>query len=67
VRLVDHAQRLDGTGAPVLGVRLIDVEAVDVETGDVDIGAPVVIQWARTRPRPPPVRMPIELSPAATK
>ena len=30
-------------------------------------GLPLVIQCARTRPIPPPVRMPIELSPAATK
>ncbi len=30
-------------------------------------GRPVVIQCAISRPMPPPVRMPIEFSPAATK
>ena len=30
-------------------------------------GRPVMTQCATTRPSPPPVRMPIELSPAATK
>ena len=30
-------------------------------------GRPLMIQCAITRPSPPPVRIPIELSPAATK
>ncbi len=30
-------------------------------------GEPVVIQCAIARPHPPPVRIPIEFSPAATK
>jgi hypothetical protein len=67
VALVDHAERLDGARAAVLGVGLVGVQAVDVEAGDVDVGAAVTIQCAITRPRPPPVRMPIELRPAATK
>ena len=36
--LVDHAERLDRTLAPVLRVRLRRVQPIDVETGYIDIG-----------------------------
>ena len=41
VALVDHAERLDGARAAVLGVGLVAVQAVDVDAGDVDVGAAV--------------------------
>ena len=41
VALVDHAERLDGARAAVLGVRLVAVQAVDVAAGDVDVGSAV--------------------------
>ena len=41
VALVDHAERLDGARAAVLGVRLVGVQPVDVHAGDVDVGAAV--------------------------
>ena len=65
--LIDHAERLDGARAAVLGVRLVRVQAIDVDVADVDVGTAVLIQCAITRPRPPPVMMPIELRPGARR
>ncbi len=37
VAAVDHAERLDGARAPVLGVGLVAVQPVDVDAGDVGL------------------------------
>ena len=41
VRLVDHAERLDGALGPVPRVELVVLHAIDVEAGDVDVGPAV--------------------------
>ena len=41
VRRVDHAERLDSAGRPVLRIGLVGVQPVDVHPGDVDVRAAV--------------------------
>ena len=62
-----HVVRMSAFGAahtaPTINSRLHALSDAEL----IASGVPFTIQWAITRPIPPPVRMPMEFKPAATK
>ena len=67
VAFVNHSEHLDSAFAAILRIGLIREKTIDIHPSNVHVGAAIHDPSCQRRPMPPPVRIPMELSPAATK